>query len=67
MEEEIKRGSRGPAPNWNLGRTRSIRVPIVLADKLLRIARQLDRGEAVDTSVKLTESEAQELGESCAS
>lgn len=33
----------GRPPGWNLGRTRTIRVPIPLAEPLLAIARMLDK------------------------
>lgn len=36
------RSNSGPPSSWNSGRTRTIRVPIALADQLLEIARQLD-------------------------
>ena len=48
MKNETQRGSRGPAPNWNLGRTKTIRVPIAIADLLLKIARKIDRGEPIE-------------------
>lgn len=48
MKNNIQRGSRGPAPNWNLGRTKTIRVPIAIADRLLEIARKMDRGEPIE-------------------
>jgi hypothetical protein len=35
---------------WKHGQTRTIRVPIVLADRVLALARQLDSGESLDTS-----------------
>ncbi|MEG4507708.1 flagellar alpha dynein [Microcoleus sp. F6_B6] len=35
---------------WNHGRTRTIRVPIALADRVLTLARQLDNNESLDTS-----------------
>ena len=35
-------------PKWNLGRTRTIRVPKVLADQLLEIAHHLDAGGTID-------------------
>ena len=63
MTDDIQRGSRGPAPNWNLGRTRSIRVPIVLADTLLQIARRLDNGELADSVINLTMEDKREMGE----
>jgi hypothetical protein len=48
MKNNIQRGSRGPAPNWNLGRTKTIRVPIAIAEQLLEIARKMDRGEPIE-------------------
>ncbi|NET61411.1 MAG: hypothetical protein F6K47_36385 [Symploca sp. SIO2E6] len=48
MKDKIQRGSRGPAPSWNLGRTKTIRVPIAIADLLLKVARKIDRGEAIE-------------------
>jgi hypothetical protein len=38
------RSNSGPSPTWKTGKTRTIRVPIALADQLLEIARQLDSG-----------------------
>lgn len=35
---------------WKHGTTRTIRVPIVLADKLLALARKLDNGESFEKS-----------------
>lgn len=35
-------------PKWKLGRTRTIRVPKVLAEQLLEIAHKLDSGESLD-------------------
>ena len=35
-------------PKWKQGRTRTIRVPVVLADQLLEIAHRLDSGESID-------------------
>jgi hypothetical protein len=34
---------------WRHGQTRTIRVPIALADRVLAYARQLDNGESIDT------------------
>jgi hypothetical protein len=34
---------------WRHGQTRTIRVPIALADRILAYARGLDGGESVDT------------------
>lgn len=61
MTDRIERGKRGPAPSWNLGRTRSIRVPIALADTLLNIARLLDSGQSIDIKVGLTQEDKQEV------
>jgi len=36
------RANSGPKPNWNLGRTTTIRVPRILAEMLLGIARNID-------------------------
>ena len=35
-------------PKWNLGRTRTIRVPHVLGEQLLEIAHHLDAGGKID-------------------
>lgn len=34
---------------WQHGQTRTIRVPIALADEVLALAQKLDNGESVDT------------------
>lgn len=39
------RPNSGPDSNWNHSPTKAIRVPAVLADKLLHYARKLDRSE----------------------
>jgi len=36
--------------SWRSGATRTIRVPIALADRVLALARQLDSGKSLDTS-----------------
>ncbi|MBP5976485.1 hypothetical protein HW132_28090 [Brasilonema sp. CT11] len=59
MLDNPQRGKRGPAPSWKLGRTRAIRVPIVLADALLELARQIDNGEKPLVNTLVTESEKQ--------
>ncbi|MBD2069800.1 hypothetical protein H6F93_20170 [Leptolyngbya sp. FACHB-671] len=64
MTDNTERGSRGPAPQWNLGRTRTIRVPIAIADQLLGIARRIDQGEAAELEVLLTQEDRQELSKS---
>jgi hypothetical protein len=38
-------------PSWKSGKTTVIRVPEVLAEELLRIARRLDEGEALPVTV----------------
>ena len=35
-------------PKWKQGRTRTIRVPVALAEQLLEIAHKLDSGELLD-------------------
>jgi len=35
-------------PKWKQGRTRTIRVPVVLAEQLLEIAHRLDSGESLE-------------------
>ena len=35
---------------WKHGQTRTIRVPIALADRVLAVARQLDNNQSIDTS-----------------
>ena len=43
-------------PKWKSGQTRTIRVPVVLAEQLLEIAHKLDSGESLDlTQDKLPE------------
>lgn len=63
MTDGIERGSRGPAPQWKLGRTRTIRVPIAIAEQLMEIARKIDSGEA-EEGVILTKEDRQELSKS---
>ncbi len=38
---------------WRQGRTQTIRVPVAIAEQLLEIGRQLDRGEEADTQTPL--------------
>ncbi|WP_017318285.1 hypothetical protein [Mastigocladopsis repens] len=59
MLESPRCGKRGPAPSWKLGSTRAIRVPIVLADALLNLARRIDNGEVTLADAFLTKSEQQ--------
>ena len=39
-------------PKWQSGQTRTIRVPVAIADKVLEIAHQIDEGKFSDTSDK---------------
>lgn len=57
MSDTPQRGKRGPAPSWKLGSTRAIRVPIVLADALLNLARRIDSGEVTLVDAVLPESD----------
>ncbi len=41
-------------PTWKHGKTRTIRVPIVLAESILNLARILDEGEAVSKDSLVT-------------
>ena len=59
MLDSPRRGKRGPAPSWKLGSTRAIRVPIVLADALLNLARRIDSGEVTLVDTLLIESHKQ--------
>jgi len=52
------REGAGLRPTWNRGKTQTIRVPIVLADRLLEIARKLDSSEV---SNSVTESDRLDL------
>lgn len=60
MTDNTERGSRGPAPKWNLGRTKTIRVPIAIADLLLEIARKIDRGEPIEPQMLNSQSNPNE-------
>ncbi len=42
-------------PTWKHGKTRTIRVPIVLADSILNLARILDEGKEVPKNCLVTE------------
>lgn len=37
------RNPSGRPPKWALGRTRTIRVPVAIADQVLEYARELDK------------------------
>jgi hypothetical protein len=45
-----KREGSGPKSNWKNGKTKTIRVPISLADDILNIARRLDEQQPVEFS-----------------
>lgn len=59
MLDNSRRGKRGPAPSWRLGRTCAIRVPIILADALLSLARRIDDGEVTLADAFVTKSDKQ--------
>jgi hypothetical protein len=64
------RENSGRKPNWNLGDTKAIRIPVAIADTLLSIARRLDEGEKLESIIKpsseasLPQLSADDLGES---
>lgn len=37
-------------PTWKNGKTRTIRVPVALADEALRVVRELDEGRLISTT-----------------
>jgi hypothetical protein len=43
-----KRAGAGSKPTWKNGKTKTIRVPIVLAEEILRIAKELDKKGAIE-------------------
>jgi hypothetical protein len=55
-----KREGAGGKPTWKNGKTKTIRVPVVLAEEILRIARELDEKGAIDRD---TESKVLDLSE----
>lgn len=52
-QNKMPRGGRregsGSKPTWKHGKTKTVRVPEALADKILGIAKVLDDGDSVDT------------------
>lgn len=50
-----KREGAGGKPTWKNGKTKTIRVPVVLAEEVLRIARELDEKGTIehDTESKM--------------
>lgn len=47
-----KRLGAGGKPSWKNGKTKTIRVPVVLADEILSIARQLDTEQVIERETK---------------
>ncbi len=43
-----KREGAGGKPTWKNGKTKTIRVPVVLAEEVLRIARELDEKGTIE-------------------
>jgi hypothetical protein len=43
-----RREGAGGKPTWKNGKTKTIRVPVVLADEILRIARELDEEGVIE-------------------
>lgn len=46
------RENAGGKPTWISGKTKTIRVPIVLADRVIELARKLDEGRRIDDVTK---------------
>lgn len=42
------KGLKHYQPKWNNGETKTIRVPVKLADKILEIAHKIDNNEVID-------------------
>ncbi len=55
-----RREGAGGKPTWKNGKTKTIRVPVVLAEEILRIARQLDEKGTIEYD---TESKVIDLSE----
>jgi hypothetical protein len=51
MSRGGKRDGAGGKPTWNYGKTKPVRVPVALADRILEIARVLDEGGAGESVV----------------
>lgn len=47
-----KREGAGGKPTWKNGKTKTIRVPIVLAEEILRIARELDEKGVIERETR---------------
>lgn len=48
-------------PKWQSGKTRTIRVPIAIADRVLEVAHQIDEGSFSDTSESIDKERAKEI------
>jgi hypothetical protein len=48
MSRGGKREGAGGKPTWKNGKTKTIRVPVVLAEEILRIARELDEKGVIE-------------------
>ncbi len=66
MLDNPRRGKRGPASSWKLGSTCAIRVPVVLANALLTLARRIDSGELTLADAVLSKLDKQETHKSVA-
>lgn len=51
MSRGGKRDGAGGKPTWNYGKTKPVRVPVALADRILEIARVLDEGGVSESVV----------------
>lgn len=56
MSRGGKRDGAGGKSKWNNGKTKTIRVPVVLAESLLEIASAIDRGDLSLSSIMPTSS-----------
>lgn len=50
-----RRDGAGGASTWNHGKTKTIRVPIALADQLLEVARDMDKGKVITANSSVIE------------
>ncbi|NEP35075.1 MULTISPECIES: hypothetical protein [unclassified Moorena] len=56
------RENSGRKPKWNLGQTKAVRIPVVIADTILEVAKRLDDGESIE-SVIIPKSETTQLSQ----
>ena len=52
MAKGGRREGAGAKPSWKHGKTKTIRVPIVLADEILAIARELDNNGQLESDTE---------------